>query len=480
MCLSLSIRAFLCLRTYPRHFLGHHGPPRQSFDPREPHRTAEAGAAQEALPLHGDRTRHRGRLSPLRRAGPMGAARRRRSRRYWTDTIGLADDHEPADGSAVCATGRRRTKPASLSAARMPEATARPPWRMRSTPTSAIWRRAAAGRQCGRSPQADPLHAAGPAGRAPDLPRAAALARRPARRPQGVVGQPHCKSLKAALNLAAATIRASATRRCGATRWRAAGRAHRSPCRTARARRAQNRRRRLCGAPWLGLWAEVAATTGARPSQIARLDVADLQDGARPAADDAEFEEGPGRKRIERRPVPIPPTWQPSCGAAAGKTPAGGSAADPGRRRALAARRPRQPFARAAAQAGLAGVTAMRCATAASSARLLAGVPIRVVAAQHDTSVTMIERNYSAYILDHSDAVSRPRCSIWRCSHEPAALPALPLESPDWIPHATALQAAIKQSDPRRWRSRSSTTPSRPGTIRCKIESLAMAQTASW
>ena len=31
-------------------------------------------------------------------------------------------------------------------------------------------------------------------------------------------------------------------------------------------------------APEVGLWVEVAATTGARPSQLARLDVADLQD----------------------------------------------------------------------------------------------------------------------------------------------------------------------------------------------------------
>jgi integrase len=36
---------------------------------------------------------------------------------------------------------------------------------------------------------------------------------------------------------------------------------------------------------------------------------------------------------------------------------------------------------------------------------LLAGVPTRVVAAQHDTSVPMLERTYSQHILDHSDAV---------------------------------------------------------------------------
>jgi hypothetical protein len=38
---------------------------------------------------------------------------------------------------------------------------------------------------------------------------------------------------------------------------------------------------------------------------------------------------------------------------------------------------------------------------------LLANVPIRIVAAKHDTSVPMIERNYSKYIADHADFLSR-------------------------------------------------------------------------
>ena len=38
---------------------------------------------------------------------------------------------------------------------------------------------------------------------------------------------------------------------------------------------------------------------------------------------------------------------------------------------------------------------------------LLAGVPARVVAVQHDTSIMMLERTYSALISDHSDAVGR-------------------------------------------------------------------------
>ena len=38
---------------------------------------------------------------------------------------------------------------------------------------------------------------------------------------------------------------------------------------------------------------------------------------------------------------------------------------------------------------------------------LIAGVPVRVVAVNHDTSIMMLERTYSAYIADHSDAVGR-------------------------------------------------------------------------
>jgi hypothetical protein len=39
--------------------------------------------------------------------------------------------------------------------------------------------------------------------------------------------------------------------------------------------------------------------------------------------------------------------------------------------------------------------------------QLLAGVPVRVVAVNHDTSIPMIERTYSRYIGDHADALAR-------------------------------------------------------------------------
>jgi hypothetical protein len=38
---------------------------------------------------------------------------------------------------------------------------------------------------------------------------------------------------------------------------------------------------------------------------------------------------------------------------------------------------------------------------------LIANVPVRVVAAGHDTSVNMLERVYSAHISDHADKLTR-------------------------------------------------------------------------
>ena len=141
-----------------------------------------------------------------------------------------------------------------------------------------------------------------------------------------------CKSLKAALNLAAAHD----PRIGNAAVWRSAL-AGLPDAHTARHVGLPERDVRnivvaaYAVAPQLGLWTEVAATTGARPSQIARLDVADLQDDR----DDPRLmmpssKKGRGRKRIERRPVPIPPGLAAKLRHAAAGRPAGDSAAVPG------------------------------------------------------------------------------------------------------------------------------------------------------
>ena len=66
-------------------------------------------------------------------------------------------------------------------------------------------------------------------------------------------------------------------------------------------------------------------------------------------------------------------------------------------------------FARAAKAAGQdpAEVTLYALRHGSIVRQILAGVPIRVVAVNHDTSIAMLERTYSRYIGDHSDALAR-------------------------------------------------------------------------
>ena len=187
---------------------------------------------------------------------------------------------------------------------------ARPLWKMRSTPTSAIWRRAAVW-----SPTRAVVRRLIPS----------TLLARPVglltfrelrhwrdgllegRKASSV--NRHGKSLKAALNLAAAHD----PRIGNAAVWRQAL-ASLPDAHTARhVGLPEGDVREIVAAayavgPWLRLWTEVAATTGARPSQIAGLDVGDLQ----ASRADARLmmpssKKGRGRKRIERRPIPIPP-----------------------------------------------------------------------------------------------------------------------------------------------------------------------------
>jgi integrase len=159
-----------------------------------------------------------------------------------------------------------------------------------------------------------------------------------------------------------------------------------------------------------GLLVEVAAVTGARVGQLARLEMQDLQDGRNdPRLMMPSSRKGRGQKKIARRPVPIPAGLATRLrGAAAGR-----SAAAP-----LLIKPSGQPwqksdhsrlFARAAAAAGLdpdeVTIYALRHSNIVR--QLLAGVPVRVVAVNHDTSVTMIERTYSRHIGDHADALAR-------------------------------------------------------------------------
>jgi integrase len=164
------------------------------------------------------------------------------------------------------------------------------------------------------------------------------------------------------------------------------------------------------GGPDFGLYVETAAVTGARISQLARLEVRDLQ-GQRP---DPRLmmpsaKKGRKQKRVDRRPVPIPVSLSGKLAAAA----AGRSGTEP-----LLLRTNGDPwghsshwhrFVETVTQAGLdpTAITIYALRHSSIVRQLLGGVPIRVVATTHDTSVAMIEKTYSRYITDHSDLLSR-------------------------------------------------------------------------
>jgi integrase len=156
----------------------------------------------------------------------------------------------------------------------------------------------------------------------------------------------------------------------------------------------------------LGLLVEMLAVTGCRPIQAARLVVGDLQAERVMMPRSAK---GRGRKRIDRRPIPLPPSLIAKLRAAAGDRPADapllqradGGAWQPGTSDHS------RPFASALVAAGLPKIVPYALRHSSIVRALLRGVPVRVVADQHDTSVLMIERNYAKYIADYSDTMVR-------------------------------------------------------------------------
>jgi integrase len=164
--------------------------------------------------------------------------------------------------------------------------------------------------------------------------------------------------------------------------------------------------------PALGLLVEVGAVTGGRPSQLERLEVGDLQldraDGPRLLMPTSR--KGRGRKRIGHYPIPIPMALAGKLRQAAGERVASAPLLlrTNGSVWSAASADHRRPFQCAVVRAGLDPSTTYYALRHSSITRaLLAGVPVRLVAVAHDTSVAMIEANYSKYIGDHADALLR-------------------------------------------------------------------------
>jgi integrase len=166
----------------------------------------------------------------------------------------------------------------------------------------------------------------------------------------------------------------------------------------------------------LGLLVHVLAETGARPSQAARLLVEDLHGGAHPRLSMPKSAKGGSKNRVarqhERVKVPISETL-----AARLKKAAKGRKPDA----PLLLQGDGQPWSKSpsddyrediaevvrAIGRDPEEVTLYALRHSSIVRQLLHGVPVRLVAASHDTSVAQIERTYSKHITDHSDDISR-------------------------------------------------------------------------
>jgi len=157
----------------------------------------------------------------------------------------------------------------------------------------------------------------------------------------------------------------------------------------------------------LGLFVELAAVTGARPSQIVRLEVRDLQDGCEPRLMMPASRKGKGKKARSHYPVPISADLAGRL--AAPDRPANAPLVTRPNGKPWKRTNHAYPFRLVAKACGQdpAEVTMYALRHSSIVRQLLASVPVRVVAAGHDTSVAMIERNYSRYITDHADALVR-------------------------------------------------------------------------
>jgi integrase len=166
-----------------------------------------------------------------------------------------------------------------------------------------------------------------------------------------------------------------------------------------------------------GLISDVLAITGARPSQVVRLHVDDLLDHPlRPKLMMPKSGKGGGRNRVQKKleKYSLPITLQLAARLKAAAKGRDASAPlllktegtpwdkNPGQQY-------HQLVAKVVTAIGLdpAVVTAYALRHSSIVRMLLLNVPIRIVAALHNTSTRMIELTYSKHITEHSDEISR-------------------------------------------------------------------------
>lgn len=165
--------------------------------------------------------------------------------------------------------------------------------------------------------------------------------------------------------------------------------------------------------PAFGLFVEVAAVTGSRASQIAALVVDDLQATGEPRLMMPTSKKGRGVKAVRRQPIPIPvPLAEKLRLACHGRSGAAPLVPRPSGGAFVTSNDHVRPWNRARKAANLKpeaiapytleDITLYALRHSSIVRQILRGVPLRVVAALHDTSVAMIERNYSALCSKHT------------------------------------------------------------------------------
>jgi integrase len=188
-----------------------------------------------------------------------------------------------------------------------------------------------------------------------------------------------------------------------------------------------------------GLFIEVAAVTGSRASQIAALKVDDLQASGEPRLMMPTSKKGRGVKAVRRQPIPIPMSLAEKLRFASHGRPGAAVLLPKSSGGAFITSndhvRPWNRIRKAAnlkpeaiAPYVLEEITLYALRHSSIVRQILRGVPLRVVAALHDTSVAMIERNYSRYIAGQADAIARAALPSFPVVQVPAA-------SPHYRPH---------------------------------------------
>jgi integrase len=166
-----------------------------------------------------------------------------------------------------------------------------------------------------------------------------------------------------------------------------------------------------------GLFADTMAVTGARPSQLSRLRVEDLRDHpVRPKLAMPRSGKGGGRnraaKKLQRYSVPVTPALAARLRAAA-KCRADDALLLVQSDGSPWGDNPGQNYHREVSKVVTAiaidpDATIYSLRHSSIVRMLLKGIPVRLIAAVHDTSISMVEQHYSRHVTEHSiDDITR-------------------------------------------------------------------------